>query len=77
MVIQMTGKVKEKIIRKPKGLKVTEIIGVNKKGEPIEADIDNFDEQVARKEFEAEYDDLMMTRWICNMKGKRGGIDEK
>jgi len=53
----MTGKVKEKIIRKPKGLKVTEIIGVNKKGEPIEADIDNFDEQVARKEFEAEYDE--------------------
>jgi len=38
-------------------MKVKKIIGVNKKGEPIEKDIDNFDEQVARAEFEAEFDE--------------------
>ena len=36
-------------------MKAFKIIGV-KNGKPIEKEIDNFDEQAARAEFEAEFD---------------------
>ena len=37
-------------------MKVKEIIGVNKKGEPIEKEIENYDEQVARAEIDEIFD---------------------
>ena len=37
-------------------MKTFKITGV-KKGKPIEEIIDNFDEQVAKREFEAEFDE--------------------